>query len=77
MVCITLKYNDPLAEQSEKGLLDKLAFWSSDDVDATAYRIELQADGAATNIIVRDANGERDSSSTAKRILTLLEEQLQ
>jgi hypothetical protein len=29
-----------------------------------------------THVIVNDANGERDTTSTAKRILALLEEQL-
>lgn len=71
-----VKYNDPLGEQEEKGILDKLAFWSGDEADATAYQIELQADGAETRIIVRDGEGRRDSSSTARRILTLLEEKL-
>jgi outer membrane protein assembly factor BamC len=70
-------YNDPLADQNSKGVLSKLAFWSADDKTAGArYRIVLQANGPATHIIVNDAEGERDSSSTAKRILALLEEQL-
>jgi hypothetical protein len=40
------------------------------------YRIVLQANGADTNVIVNDHEGVRDKSTTAKRILTLLEEQL-
>ncbi len=72
-----VKYNDPLGEQEEEGLLSKMAFWSSDDEQAaTEYRIVLQADGADTNVIVNDHEGVRDKSTTAKRILTLLEEQL-
>ncbi len=72
-----VRYNDPLGEQDEQGLLSKLAFWSSDDGgDATEYRIELQADGPSTNVIVNNSKGERDTTPTAKRILTLLEEQL-
>jgi outer membrane protein assembly factor BamC len=72
-----VKYNDPLGEQKEKGVLSKLAFWSSDDDEAgDEYRIELQAEGANTHVIVRNSKGERDTGSTAKRILTLLEEQL-
>ena len=70
-------YNDPLADQNKEGVLSKLAFWSSDDEAAGArYRIVLQANGPVTHIIVNDAEGERDTSSTAKRILALLEEQL-
>jgi len=72
-----VRYNDPLAEQDKKGLLDKLAFWSShDDKGGDEYRIELQADGANTHVIVRSKQGDRDTGPTAKRILTLLEEQL-
>jgi outer membrane protein assembly factor BamC len=70
-------YNDPLADQNSEGVLSKLAFWSSDDETAGArYRIVLQANGPVTHVIVNDTNGERDTSSTAKRILALLEEQL-
>jgi outer membrane protein assembly factor BamC len=72
-----VRYNDPLGEQDEKGILSKLAFWSSDDDEAgDDYRIELQAEGPVTHVIVRNGKGERDTGSTAKRILTLLEEQL-
>jgi len=72
-----VRYNDPLGEQDKKGILDKLAFWSSDDdKGGDEYRIELQANGPNTNVIVNNKQGERATSSTAKRILTLLEEQL-
>ena len=72
-----VRYNDPLADQNKEGVLNKLAFWSSDDEDdATQYQIEVQAQGAATHIVVNDARGVRDTSSTAKRILSLLEEEL-
>jgi outer membrane protein assembly factor BamC len=72
-----VRYNDPLGEQEEKGILSKLAFWSSDDEESAAeYRIELQASGPTTNVIVNNSQGVRDTTTTAKRILTLLEEQL-
>jgi outer membrane protein assembly factor BamC len=73
-----VRYNDPLSDHNKKGLLSKMAFWSSDDTtDATQYQIQLQAQGPATHIVVNNAQGARDTSPTAKRILTLLEEQLQ
>ena len=73
-----VRYSDPLSEQNKKGILSKLAFWSSDDnAEATQYQIELQAQGPITHIVVNDAQGARDTSPTAKRILTLLQEQLQ
>jgi len=73
-----VRYNDPLAEQNKKGILNKLAFWSSDDdkKGGDEYRIALQADGPDTRVIVRNNKNEQDSGPTAKRILTLLEEQL-
>ena len=73
-----VRYNDPLGEQNKgSGVLDKLAFWSSDDDESsTEYRIKLLAAGAETQVIVNNSTGERDTTSSAKRILTLLEEQL-
>ena len=71
-----VRYNDPLGDTDKKGLLSRLAFWSSDEAKAKQYRIVLLAQGAETQIIVNDAEGKRENSSTAKRILTLLEEQL-
>jgi outer membrane protein assembly factor BamC len=72
-----VKYNDPLGEQEKKGYLSKLAFWSAKEKkEASVYRIVLQANGASTNVIVNDDQGARDKSTTGKRILTLLEEQL-
>ena len=70
-----VRYNDPLGDD-EKGLLSKLAFWSSDEEKAKQYRIVLLAQGPETQIIVNNAEGKRENSATAKRILTLLEEQL-
>jgi outer membrane protein assembly factor BamC len=72
-----VRYNDPLGDQNKEGVLSKLAFWSSDDdKDAAQYQILLQPDGPTTQVTVNNKQGERETSSTAKRILTLLEEQL-
>lgn len=70
-----VRYDDPLGGE-DKGFLSKLAFWSSDEEKAKRYQIVLQAQGPETQIIVKNEQGERENSSTAKRILTLLEEQL-
>lgn len=73
-----VRYNDPLKEDKKKGFLSKLAFWSDDEPDANAqYRIVLIAQGDKTHVTVQDAQGQRDNSSTAKRILTLVQEQMQ
>ncbi|MDX1697925.1 MAG: outer membrane protein assembly factor BamC, partial [Thiohalobacterales bacterium] len=72
-----VRYNDPLGEQDESGLLSKLAFWSSDDGEASdQYRIKLVADGSVTYVVVNNSEDQRDTTTTGKRILTLLEEQL-
>ena len=71
-----VRYSDPLASQDDDGLLSGLAFWSKDEAVAKQYQIELLAEGPRTHVIVNNAKGEREASSTGKRILTLLEEQL-
>ena len=72
-----VQYNDPLAGQNKEGFFTRIGLWSAaDDAEGTKYQIVLQANGAETNVIVNNLQGERDTTSTAKRILTLLEEQL-
>ncbi|HYQ71058.1 MAG TPA: outer membrane protein assembly factor BamC, partial [Gammaproteobacteria bacterium] len=57
-----VRYSDPLAGE-EKGMLSKLAFWSSDDqAAAKQYHIKLVASGATTRVIVDDAEGARDTT---------------
>ncbi len=72
-----VRYNDPLKEDKKKGFLSKLAFWSEDDPKlAEQYRIVLIAEGAKTNVTVQNAQGQPEASSTGKRILTLVQEQM-
>lgn len=73
-----VRYNDPLKEDKKKGFLSKLKFWGDDEPkDTEQYRIVLIAQGDKTHVTVQDAQGQRDNSSTAKRILTLVQEQMQ
>jgi len=75
-----VRYVDPEKDnKSKKGLLSKLAFWSDDDEEGAKtaqYLINLIGDGEQTNVVVLGAEGKRDTSATAARILTLLHEQL-
>lgn len=72
-----VRYSDPLAVKTERGLLSKLVFWSSDDTtEVKQYQIVVVPRGSTTHLVVNNAQGEREHSSTATRILTLLEEQL-
>ena len=73
-----VRYNDPLKDEKKKGIMSKLAFWSDDDPKAAEqYRIVLTAQGDKTQVTVQNMDGQRDTSSTAKRILTLVQEQMQ
>ncbi len=75
-----VRYNDPMSDQEEPGLLSKLAFWKSDaNIDKEhRYQVSLQSASAAerTTIVVLNEQGVRENSETAVRILTLLHEQL-
>jgi len=72
-----VRYNDPLKDQKDKGLLSKLAFWSSDDEQQVQhYQIKLSDDGADTRVVVLNEEGDPEISVTGVRILKLLHEEL-
>ena len=76
-----VRYIDPDAEArssgSEKGFLDKLAFWRKDDpASKPQYRIFVSATADVSEVTVQGADGKPENSSTSKRILSLLLEQL-
>lgn len=73
-----VRYNDPMAEQEEKGILSKLMFWDSDEkIDKeTQYQVSLRAEDKFTRVAILDSKGKQDNSETARRILTLLHEQI-
>ena len=60
-----------------KGFFDKLAFWRKDDpASKPQYRIFVAETSGTSDVMVQGADGKPDNSSTAKRILSLLLEQL-
>ncbi len=76
-----VRYIDPDAEAKSssggKGFFDKLAFWRKDDpLSKPQYRIFVAESGGTSDVTVQSADGKPDNSSTAKRILSLLLEQL-
>ncbi|WP_456376562.1 outer membrane protein assembly factor BamC [Thiolapillus sp.] len=73
-----VRYNDPMAGESEGGWLSKLAFWrSGDKVDEAAlYQVRLESADDGTRLRVADEQGKLLDGDTAKRILTLIQEQL-
>ncbi len=75
-----VRYADPDADMKKKdGVLDRLAFWrdKDDPKKSLTYRVQV-LDGGGNNTEVRivSAEGERDRTDTAVRILNLLQEQL-
>ena len=76
-----VRYIDPDAEAkasgSGKSLFEKLAFWRKDDpASKPQYRILVAEAAGISDVIVQGADGKPDNSSTSKRILSLLLEQL-
>lgn len=78
-----VRYADPEADIEKRkkdspGLLDRLAFWRSDDVKVKAeqYRVQVRDASSNSEIVVLNKDGGAEQSSTAHRILTLLHEQL-
>lgn len=75
-----VRYIDPDAPAagSGEGFLDKLAFWRpSAKAAQPQYRVFVKEAGAGkSDVVVQDAKGATDTTPTAKRILSLLLEQL-
>lgn len=73
-----VRYIDPDADnKTKKGWLSKLKFWGSNDTKQNErYRILLKGSPTGTDVNVLDKDGGTEKSETAKRILTLLYEQL-
>ena len=76
-----VRYIDPDAEAKAsgggKGFFEKLMFWRKDDpLSKPQYRIFVAEAGGTSDVMVQGADGKPDNSSTAKRILSLLLEQL-
>ena len=67
----------PKSVLPEKSFLDNLVFWRKDDpASKPQYRLFVSEAAGISDVVVQDADGKTDHSSTAKRILSLLLEQL-
>jgi outer membrane protein assembly factor BamC len=77
-----VRYVDPSKDggtNSSGGFLSKLAFWRSNSNEpnkAEQYRVLVQQGGEASQVKVLNKDGQPDSGSTSKRILSLLYDQL-
>ena len=74
-----VRYVDPEtdAQNKDPGFMSKLAFWKAKGPDPqTKYRVFVKDSGALTTVQVLSAEGGVDQSDTAKKILSLLYDQL-
>lgn len=72
-----VRYNDPTEMPEEEGWLSGLKFWGDDDIDkVNRYQVRVGDGDGRTIVTVADEQGRDDSSPTALRILTLLQEQI-
>jgi len=77
-----VRYVDPEVDQnkaSEKGFLSKLFSFGSDNDKAklaARYRVSVKGADTASQVAVLDNEGQRESSKTAEKILSLLNDQL-
>lgn len=68
-----VEYRSPADAASDEGLLDGLAFWKDDPPPpGVRYQVRLAGQGPQTVVVVQDAEGEPDQSSTANQILETL-----
>ncbi|MBL8440935.1 MAG: outer membrane protein assembly factor BamC [Betaproteobacteria bacterium] len=77
-----VRYVDPNldSKKEDKGWLAKLTFWKGSDADIDSkvrYRIFVRDNGASSNVQVLSSEGGADRSETARKILSLLYDQLQ
>ena len=73
-----VRYSNPDLDASKtKGILDKLAFWKSDDKDKPEqYRVVVTQADPASVVTVEDPQGATDRSENGDKILALLQDQL-
>jgi len=77
-----VRYADPEGDMKRKdeksGWLDKLAFWKSStpEVKAEQYRVSVAQQSDNSEVRVYGKDGKADTTDTAHRILSLLQEQL-
>lgn len=75
-----VRYVDPEADNQKKsdGILSKLAFWKDEGPinPQTQYRVQVQAEGNVSTVRLVTGEGGTEQSETARKILTLLYDQL-
>jgi outer membrane protein assembly factor BamC len=72
-----VRYSNPDLDPKQKGWLDKLQFWKSDEKDKPEqYRVVVTQADPTSVVTVQDPQGVEDRSPNGAKILALLEDQL-
>ncbi len=74
-----VRYDDPSKRQSEKqGIGSRLAFWNRQDksIGVEQYQVRLNEEQNQTRVTIHNAGGQRDTSATAERILSVLSDEM-
>jgi outer membrane protein assembly factor BamC len=72
-----VRYANPDLDPKQKGWLDKLAFWKSDEKDKPEqYRVVVTQADPTSVVTVQDPQGVEDRSANGAKILALLQDQL-
>ena len=72
-----VRYSNPDLEAKDKGWLEKLKFWKTDDKDKPEqYRVVVTQADPSSVVTVQDPTGVADKSANGDKILALLQDQL-
>ena len=72
-----VRYVEPTADSSQPGLLGRMFGGRRDEQQPVRYRVVVRSTDSQSTVSVLDANGQPDATDTARRILSLLSEELQ
>ena len=71
-----VRYADPDTAKTDKGWLDKLAFWKDTTEKPQQYRVVVVGGDPSSSVVVQDAEGAPDKSANGEKILSLIRDQL-
>jgi len=73
-----VRYSNPDLDvkKADKGLLDKLKFWKTEENKPEQYRVVVTKADPQSVVTVQDPKGEPDRSANSDKILALLKDQL-
>jgi outer membrane protein assembly factor BamC len=72
-----VRYSNPDLDPKEKGWLEKLKFWKTDDKEKPEqYRVVVTQADPSSVVTVQDPTGVADKSANGDKILALLQDQL-